>query len=358
MPPGGKRARRWLPLAAAAALAVPPVPAAATPFPGPPVAAELGPLDIPQATAEFWAAYLGAGDVRRALAKLDHRLRAEGGNDAARHAARMLLAHREGRSRRAWGERLRISDSPSRYQPFIDRAKAVSDRAFGLGPARPRPVTALGAYRDHHPDRMADGDARTYFWSDGPPVPGSQVTLDLGRVRLVSQVDIEMGQADRPHDYLRSGVLERSVDGVRWAPVSRVDAPTVVAAVSDPTRYLRLRATKGQRHWLAVREFSVVPAPVDACADGDVDTVFPVTSGAVEVPIGPSRTVAGVVVFAARATPARGEIQVLDPAGAWHTVGRVQGEYTDVAAPGLLGTKVRVAFPAGPAVSVHEVLVR
>ncbi|CRK58683.1 hypothetical protein [Alloactinosynnema sp. L-07] len=356
MPTGGKR--RWLPLVAAVALAAPPIPATAAPSPAAPRAAD--PLDIPQAIAEFWAAYRGDDDLRRALAKLDHRVRTSGvsGGESVRRAARILLAHSEGRFRRAWGERLRLPSTPTPYQRFVDRAKAASDAAFGIGPTQPRPVTALGAYGDHLPARMADGDARTYFWSDGPPVPGSQVILDLGRVRRVSQVGIEMGQADRPRDYLRAGVLEQSVDGVRWTPVRRVDAPSVVATVSDPTRYLRLRAVRGQRQWLVVREFTVVPSPVDASADGDADTVFPVTSGAIEVPIGETRQVTGVIVLAGRATPARGEVQLLDPAGTWHTVGRVEGEYTDIPTPGAPATRVRVVFPAGQPALVHEVLVR
>jgi hyaluronoglucosaminidase len=131
-----------------------------------------------------------------------------------------------------------------------------------------------------------------------------------------------------------------------------------MATVSDPTRYLRMRVVRGQRNWLAVREFSVVPAPVDACADGDLDTVFPVTSGSVEVSIGEVRPVSGVMVLAGRATPPRGEVQLLDPAGTWHTVGRVHGEFTDVATPSLPATRVRVAFPTGTAAFVHEVLVR
>ncbi|HVK22572.1 MAG TPA: hypothetical protein VM677_14530, partial [Actinokineospora sp.] len=141
----GEKRRRWLPLVAVAVLVAPPTSATATPEPPVmPSAADRGPLDVPQAIAEFWAAYRGDGDLRRALAMLDYRVRTAGvgGGESVRRAARILLATHEGRFRRAWGERLRLPNTPSLHQPFVDRAKAESDAAFGTAPTRPRPVTA------------------------------------------------------------------------------------------------------------------------------------------------------------------------------------------------------------------------
>lgn len=356
VPPGGRHLRRGLPVIVAVLLATP-LPAAAEP------AAPDSPLSAPQAVADFWAAYVGRQDLRRATAVLDHQLRADTGGDAesARRAARMLLAHANGHHRRAWAHRLALSglDVPPRYRRFVANARAESDRALGLRRTHPAPTTDMGAHGDHLPDRMADGDAATYFWSAGPPRPGTQVVLDLGRVRAISGVRIVMGQAARPHDYLRSGIVEHSVDGSTWLPVRRVDGgPTVVAGLSDATRYLRLRATAGQRHWLAVREFSVTPAPVDACSDGAAETVFRVTSGSAEVPVEGPRSITNVVVLAARETPPRGEVQLRDGLGAWRTVGRIAGEYSDVSAHGLTASQVRVVFPPGATVGLHEIVVR
>ncbi|SDI85206.1 F5/8 type C domain-containing protein [Actinokineospora alba] len=352
MPPGGRHLRRGLPVVVAALLAAQ-APAAAE--------APTSPVATAQAVADFWAAYVGRTDLRRTAAVLDHRLRTDTGGDteSARRAARILLAHALGHHRRAWAHRLALAglDVPPRHRRFVAAARAESDRALNLRRTHPAPTTDMGAYGDHLPARMVDGDATTYFWSAGAPRAGTQVVLDLGRVRSLSGVRLVMGQNARPHDYLRSGVIERSVDGITWLPVRQVASPTVVAGLTEATRYLRLRATAGQRHWLAVSEFSVTPAPVDACADGAAETVFPVTSGVAEVPVAGPRPITSVVVLAARHTPPRGEIQLRDGVGAWRTVGRIAGEYSGVSVHGLMASQVRVVFPPGPTVGVHEIVV-
>ncbi|MGH3861518.1 discoidin domain-containing protein [Actinokineospora sp.] len=355
MPPGGRHFRRGL-LVVVAALLAAQAPAAAESL------APTSPMATTQAMADFWAAYVGRTDLRRTAAVLDHRLRTDtsGDTESARRAARILLAHALGHHRRAWAHRLALAglDVPPRYRRFVAAAHSESDRALGLRRTLPAPTTDMGAYGDHVPARMADGDATTYFWSAGAPRAGTQVILDLGRVRSLSAVRLVMGQAARPHDFLRSGVIERSVDGTTWQPVRQVaGGPTVVAGLSEATRYLRLRATAGQRHWLAVREFSVTPAPVDACADGVAETVFPVTSGVAEVPVEGPRPVTSVVVLAARHTPPRGEIQLRDGLGPWRTVGRIAGEYSHVPTHGVVASQVRVVFPPDSVVGVHEIVV-
>ncbi|MBC6450770.1 discoidin domain-containing protein [Actinokineospora xionganensis] len=355
MPPGGRHVRRGLPVIVSALLAAQ-APAAAEPL------APTSPMASPQAIADFWAAYVGRTDLRRTAAVLDHRLRTDtaGDTESARRAARILLGHGLGHHRRAWAHRLALAglDVPPRHRRFVAAAQAESDRALGLRRTHPAPTTDMGAYGDHVAARMADGDATTYFWSAGAPRVGTQVVLDLGRVRSLSGVRLVMGQSARPHDYLRSGVIERSVDGTDWQPVRQVaGGPTVVAGLSEATRYLRLRATAEQKHWLAVREFSVTPEPVDACADGVAETVFPVTSRIAEVPVEGPRPITRVVVLAARHTPPGGEIQLRDGDEPWRTVGRVAGEYSEVRVHGLMATRVRVVFPPDSTVGVHEIVV-
>ncbi|MBM7772798.1 hyaluronoglucosaminidase [Actinokineospora baliensis] len=375
MPPGGGRPRAAVPLAIAAlttvvgaALGTTPAAAAADPEPdrlAPRRSTQEAPVELPGAVARFWAAYAGRGDVRKSAAIVDALLRSEGSSaDPVRRAVRVLVAHATGDQRRAWCERLLLlgAQVPPRHAVFVAAALTASDRAFGL--VKPAPVsTAPAAYADNVPARMADGDTATFYWSDGAPRPGAQFVLDLGRVRPVEEVAVAMGTSARPKDFLRSGVLEGSVDGVDWVTVRQLPGRATVTATLGPdprdVRYLRLRATAGQRHWLAVREVSVLPGPTDVTTDGDPGTGYRVTGEPLVVNLGTAQAVDRVVVLADTGTRPGAPIQVRDPSGTWRTVGRIAGQYTDVAAHGLVGEQVRVRFgPDSTGTSVREIVVR
>ncbi|WP_026425385.1 discoidin domain-containing protein [Actinokineospora inagensis] len=371
MPPGGRRPRVAAPLAAtvigALVGALAGTPAQAEPEPDRVVATDDAqvPVDLSGAMARFWAGYSAGTDVRKDAAIVDALLRAEGpATEPVRHAVRMLAAHAEGDQRRAWCERLALRGVPvpERHAAFTTAALAASDRALGL--VRSRPVsTAAAAYTDHVAARMTDGDTSTFYWSAGAPRPGTQFVLDLGRVRPVEEVGLTMGTTARPRDFLRTGVLEGSVDGVGWTTVRRLPGSATVTADLGPApldvRYLRLRATAGQRHWLAVREVSVRPGPTDATADGDADTGYTSTGDPLVVPLGVPHPVHRVVVLAGRGTQPGTPVQLRDQSGDWHTVGRVAGEYTDVDARGLVAGQARLLFgPGSTGTVVHEIVER
>ncbi|GAA3009274.1 hypothetical protein GCM10010483_62790 [Actinokineospora diospyrosa] len=352
-----------------AALGATPVPASADPEPdrmAPRRSAREAPAELPGAVARFWAAYAGRGDIRKSAAIVDALLRVEGPPaDPVRRAVRVLVAHAVGDQRRAWCERLLLLGVPvpPRHAAFVAAALTASDRAFGL--AKPEPVSTAptAAYADHVPARMADGDTATFYWSGGAPRPGTQFVLDLGRVRPVEGVAVAMGTSSRPKDFLRAGVLEGSVDGVDWVTVRQLPGRATVTATLGPdprdVRYLRLRATAGQRHWLAVREVSVLPGPTDVATDGDATTAYRVTGEPLVVNLGAAQPVERIVVLADAGTRPGTPIQVRDPAGTWRTVGRIAGQYTDVAARGLVAEQVRVQFGAdSTGTAVREIVVR
>ncbi|GLZ41732.1 discoidin domain-containing protein [Actinokineospora sp. NBRC 105648] len=316
------------------------------------------------AVVAFWAAYAGRADLRKAAAILDARLRAQGPvAEPARQAVRMLVAHARGDHRRAWAERLELLDArvdPANAQ-FVTAALTASDRALGITRAA-TVSSAPGAYNGHVPAAMADGDTGTYYWSAGAPTAGTQLTLDLGRVRPIEGVAVAMGTAARPRDYLRAGVLEGSVDGVGWTPVRSLPGrPTVAADLASAPRdlrYLRLRATADQRNWLAVREFSVRPAPADACTDGDATTGYPLTGGPLVVTVGPARALDRIVVLASAGTAPGAPVQLRDETGRWRTIGRLGGQYTDLSARGLVAGQLRLVAPEGSTgAAVREIVV-
>ncbi len=112
---------------------------------------------------------------------------------------------------------------------------------------------------DARQDRLqaaVDDDPSTAWWVN-VPAAGSHLTVDLGAVRSVRGVELDLG--DRPRDLPRRLLVEASDDGVRWravATLTQEDLPitsylnprTLPIAVPLPVtmaRYLRLTCTRG-----------------------------------------------------------------------------------------------------------------
>jgi hyaluronoglucosaminidase len=124
----------------------------------------------------------------------------------------------------------------------------------------PVPVVSLGTYQQNTPAAMVDGDPSTAYSSDGPVTVDDVVGVDLGDVRGIGAVLVRMGTPQSTGDYVRSGVVECSADGVTWTQIGAGSGPLVRAAPPAGTqaRYVRLRATAdNDNHWVAVREFTV-----------------------------------------------------------------------------------------------------
>jgi hypothetical protein len=135
----------------------------------------------------------------------------------------------------------RLAEQSSEYSLFLVPAREAG-RAEPAG--APLPIAAIQA--SVHPDDvrlMTDGDLETR-WHTGPQAPGHEVIVDLGAVRRVDVVELQIGgfHADFPRD-LR---VEVSVDGVTWTTVwaGRTAADALWAAIEDPRR-LPLRFSAG-----------------------------------------------------------------------------------------------------------------
>ncbi|QWF79778.1 beta-N-acetylglucosaminidase domain-containing protein [Amycolatopsis sp. CA-230715] len=375
----------------------------------------------------FWSALDGRGDLLGATWRLDDYLRKLASNpadlrkgmadnpafldeigpwldklgllgDAGRHAVKMLLAQRFGDNAGAWAERRATADLYARAQaivvqtargakqplpclsvctPFLDKALSKVDTAFGV-PMRPTATTSgLGTYQDNAPSRMVDRDDGTFYWSDWNPPVGSSVGVDLGAVKPVGHVEIKMGNAKSPNDYVHHGVLEYSADGNSWAQAATTTDQAVVSAglpAGATARYVRLRVTAAQEFWVVVREFSVgtldnPPLAVTggpagnlaAVADGDASTVYkgasPAPGDVLTVTAASARALDGVTVLASDPAP-RAEIQV-GSGGQWRTVGFLTGAYTSVRTGGRPADGVRLVWRSGsPVPKVNEIVPR
>lgn len=237
--------------------------------------------------------------------------------------------------------------------------------------AQPQPLaqTSMTAYEDYAPGDMVDGDPSTFFWSDNAPNPGDYVGVDLGTVRTVDGVDVQMAKPSSPDDYLHAGEVEYSADGVHWSdagPFSGTTEVTMSFPAGTSARYLRRVDTGSQINWVVVDEFTVLTpaqlavtgAPAAAAgsslanaADGDLDTAYtaaaaPAVGDALQVTLPTTTTLSAVVVAQSGTTPATAAVQARR-AGHWITIGRLHGGYTRISAAGLRTDAIRLLWATG-----------
>jgi hyaluronoglucosaminidase len=312
---------------------------------------------------------------------------------AGQHAVRMLLAQRAGKGAVAWSERQAFDAAraqadaignivaPGVMPPFIARATSASDRWLGATGGGTRATATMGQWQDNAPARMVDGDLSTFYWSDRAANPGDHVDVDLGSVQQISAIDLSMGKPTSLDDYLHHGVVEFSADGSTWTPVgSYADQAEIHATVPAGTkaRYVRMRATAAQGSWVVVREFHVTAdggtvttatgAPPAAggsslakAVDGDAGSAYiadraPQPGEALQVTFSRTRPLDKVAILQSGA-PAAATVQVRAADGAWTTVGRLSGGYTEVDTHGVKTDAVRLAWAAGsPPPQINEVV--
>ncbi|OKJ72942.1 beta-N-acetylglucosaminidase domain-containing protein [Streptomyces sp. CB02460] len=320
---------------------------------------------------------------------------------ATRTALRMVEAARAGKDAQAWklrqqlpaqveraasytytgldGRKVPVLVGDGQLDGFTDAATAEYDRLLGVS-GRPTASTSLGTYQSNTVARMLDGDDSTYFWSDGAPAAGDQLTVDLGEPRAIGSVMLAMAKPGSTDDYLHEGVLEYSADGESWQKLADFSGEPDVTA--DPpagteARYVRARATAGQSSWVVVREFQVTttdgavtgdpPAATGsslrAAADGDPGTVYRGARAAgkgeaLEVDLVSARPVGSVTVLRPSGSEGAADVQLRTADGTWHTVGALHGAYTAVDTAGRTADAVRLAWKAGSvAPQVAEVVV-
>jgi hyaluronoglucosaminidase len=257
---------------------------------------------------------------------------------------------------------------------FLATAKTTFDRSVGVQPQRPAAVTSLSSYQDNVPERMADGDLGTYFWSNGPPGAGDWVGVDFGDPRPIGDVAVLMGKSGSPTDYVHAGTLEYSADGASWTTLTTGTTAEVraTAPAGATARFVRYRATAdNDGYWCVVREFQVsVPGQVHymvtggpagdlaAAADGSLDTAYT----AVAPP-----AAGDALVVTPSAVQRLDRIRVLGSAGSahveahaeggWRHVGKLRDGYADLRAAGLTADAVRLSWDAGsPVPSISEVV--
>ncbi|MGP3979714.1 beta-N-acetylglucosaminidase domain-containing protein [Streptomyces sp. KR80] len=324
---------------------------------------------------------------------------------AALTALDMLQAQRAGRGEDAWADRLALPglmdkarsytwtglDPNRKFKVEIDPVMeefirdAIAENTRWLGLSNVAPVTNLPLLDDRFPtSNMVDGDPDTYFWGAASARPGHHVGVDLGKVRQVSGIEVQMSKSDSPDDYIHEGVVEYSTDGTSWKRGPEFsETPTVKAELPSGTtaRYIRLRATASQNNWVVVREITVhrgdeatvsgEPAGATGgalarAADENLTTSYeasraPKAGEALTVTLAEDRPLDQVRVLQRGSDPARGKVQVRTGSGSdarWIDVGQLSGgRYSAVSARGAKASAIRLVWSAGsPPPVVTEVV--
>ncbi len=107
-------------------------------------------------------------------------------------------------------------------------------------------------------DYMINGDVDHAFISSSPVQVGDYVTLNLGKVKNIRNVQIisdRVSGADR----IRDGKLEYSVDGTTWKTLTegKIPAQLNMYDLDFDAQYLRLTATDSTDSWFRMADFSV-----------------------------------------------------------------------------------------------------
>lgn len=117
-------------------------------------------------------------------------------------------------------------------------------------------------------EQIFDGN-RSSFWHSGHYCqPGDWYALDFGGELTLRSVELLMGRNDNDNDYVKSGQLEYSSDGINWLPLGAPTSGRQVSWSGNPVQAKALRyrviepMSAGKRNvWTAIREFSVNNPP-------------------------------------------------------------------------------------------------
>lgn len=116
--------------------------------------------------------------------------------------------------------------------------------------------TVLPTHKENIPELAIDGDLSTYFWSPRGPKKGDTFTVTLDQPVRDQNLTVITGKPDGK-DKLNAGVLEISRDGKTWKQAAIFKGGKAETSIKSSTKGIRIRATKDQGNWLAIREIKL-----------------------------------------------------------------------------------------------------
>ncbi len=117
----------------------------------------------------------------------------------------------------------------------------------------------LGSIYKGELSNMVDGDEETFCWFGASSVIGSYIRLDLVTPTLINDVEVIFGNEDPNSLDMMFGDIELSLDGTTWTKIGETTSNRNTADTRDNpvlARFIRIRATRSDTHWVAVREIT------------------------------------------------------------------------------------------------------
>ncbi len=126
--------------------------------------------------------------------------------------------------------------------------------------AKQRPVsgisvsTSMQFHKYYKPELAVDGRPGTFFWTSRGLNADDHLTLTFAKPLALNDVEIITGKPEGG-DSLEKGVLEISEDGAAFSEAATFSYGNASAALGGKNvKALRIRSTKNQGAWLAIRE--------------------------------------------------------------------------------------------------------
>ena len=155
-----------------------------------------------------------------------------------------------------------------KLQPFYENAMDDMLYAFyksvtGSLPGIHRPIGSYKNLSSPQGKLMLDNDTTTFYHSGNGQRTGHWIGLDLGQPTDVENIVIYQGRKDGDVDYFDKAVVEASVDGKEWQPLTdEFEGQYLInwKGKSVKARYVRLRKLESKKsNWAAIRSFRVNP---------------------------------------------------------------------------------------------------
>lgn len=188
-----------------------------------------------------------------------------------------------------------------KLQPFCDEAMDDMGHLFlqqlqGSTPTDYLPISSFASIRGRQAWLMLDDNDSTFYTSGQAQTAGAWIGLDLRDVRTLREIKLLQGRNSVDDvDYFDAAVLECSVDGHSWTPLTPpLKQQYDIHWQGQPTeaRYVRLRRLDSKRtNYASIRSFVVNPFTAAdkglegthaeqavRVMDGRLDTAFPLRS--------------------------------------------------------------------------------
>ena len=132
------------------------------------------------------------------------------------------------------------------------------DKGDGLEPEA-TVATAIGHYSNCTPDKMADYDRSTFFWTDRNIRKGDAVTVTFKAPVVLTSIEAVTGKLDDPTaDILVDGVLEVSADGVTFRKVADFAYGAAKAELSrEAIAAIRITSNADRPNWVVFQDLKL-----------------------------------------------------------------------------------------------------